>query len=850
MPASSVSGGSGPGGVSPEAIIEWLQDEMGYPSAPPAPDQLRKICRGNMLPVWSFLLRRVRSERTVSTARKNILVHGVAARRAREGGAGAVAGAGGDAAAREAEARERDLATEEAERLRGVVRRQRKELRARIAEVAREEAERKRVLGERSNARHKQVMLEAYEQQCDEACKIFAEYQRRLHQFVNQARDVRRSSIGAGGPADAVEDMQLQSERDELYSTVKSNRLSDDLVETSRERSIRKACETLAGDMIEMIRSSFPAFEGSGINSSSQLDAAKLGIDLDGEIPQDVKAVALDSLKNPSLLLQSIITYTSRMKILIHKETDKIDIRADAELLRYKYENEQVIDAASTDASSPLPYQVYGNGKTGSELSTRGTYDQLLERQKEHVQQFLATEDALNKAAEAKAKSQKLLQRLHGTSDTAGSKKMPTGNTSQNMTNSRHLELDVWAKEREVAGLKASLNTLTSEVQRLYKLCAEWKEAEDSLKKKWKKIEEFDARRSELECIYNALLRANMEASTFWEQQPLSARGYASRTIIPACNAVVDMSTNSRDLIERELSAFGQSLDNSLCRLPATPQALLEALGSNGATGSEAVAAAEKHAALLTARAGARDPSAVPSICRISTALQYNSGKFTAVVIVVSSRKKSVIMILYNMLSQSVFHLVEMVVSSSWLGYEALSQIEYTHMLTVSLLTVSPGTEGTDSGLASVLNSLEFCLKPCGSEASILEDLSKAINLVHTRRNLVENDRVLLNRAHRAQQEYERVANYCLKLAGEQEKMVSERWLPELRNAVQEAQRCFEDCQRVRGLVDEWYEQPAATVVDWVTIDGQSVGAWINLVKQLHMEISRRTLAISTAGDD
>jgi hypothetical protein len=49
--------------------------------------------------------------------------------------------------------------------------------------------------------------------------------------------------------------------------------------------------------------------------------------------------------------------------------------------LRYKYENEQVIDAASTDASSPLPYQVYGNGNTGSQLSTRGTYDQLLERQ-------------------------------------------------------------------------------------------------------------------------------------------------------------------------------------------------------------------------------------------------------------------------------------------------------------------------------------------------------------------------------------------------------------------------------------------------------------------------------------
>jgi hypothetical protein len=50
-----------------------------------------------------------------------------------------------------------------------------------------------------------------------------------------------------------------------------------------------------------------------------------------------------------------------------------------------------------------------------------------------------------------------------------------------------------------------------------------------------------------------------------------------------------------------------------------------------------------------------------------------------------------------------------------------------------------------------------------------------------------------------------RVANYCLKLASEQEKVVSERWLPELRTVVQEARRCFEDCQRIRGLVSEYY---------------------------------------------
>ncbi|KAF3332127.1 HAUS augmin-like complex subunit 5 [Carex littledalei] len=715
--------------ATPEAIMEWLQREMGYPYPPPSLEQLRKICRGNMVPVWNFLLRRVRSEHTVSTARRNILVHGVEVDKSLSRRSRAKGGKGYE----ETERRERDLAEEEVERLRGIVRTQRKELKARIVEVAKLESERKRTLDERSNARHRHVMLEAYDQQCGEASKIFAEYQRRLHQFVNKARDVRRLSTGTS--VDSTDNLQSPIDKEPLYSTVKGgNKFSNDLflTETSPERSVRKACDTLAGCMIERIRISFPAYEGNGISSTCQMDVAKLGSDMDGEIPEDVRAVASEALRNPSLLLHSVTMHTSRVKAIIHRETEKIDIRADSELLRYKYENDQVIDAATTDASSPLPYQLYGNGKAGSELSTKGTLDQLLERQKAHVQQFLETEDALNKAAEAKAVCQKLLKRLNGANDTVVlSQKISTGNISQG--NNRAFELDVLAKEREVAGLRASLNTLTAEVKRLNKLCAEWKEAEDSLKRKWKKIEEFDARRSELESIYTTLLRAIMDASAFWEQQPLAARDYASRTIVPACKAVVELSTTAKDLIERELSAFSQSLDNSLYMLPATPQA--------------------------------------------SATLRHNSG-----------------------------------------------------------------TEGTDSALASVLESLEFCLKQCGSEASILEDLSKAIDLAHTQRNLVDNGRVLLNRAHGVQQQYERMANYCMKLASEQERVVTEIWLPELSNAFEGGcESLNNDCRRVMGLVEEWWEQPAATVVDWVTLDGENVGAWLNRVKKLQSILYERS---------
>ncbi|XP_068638435.1 AUGMIN subunit 5-like isoform X2 [Aristolochia californica] len=775
----------------PEAILEWLQKEMGYRpqgqyinNAVPSAESLRRMCRGNMVPLFNFLLKRVKSEKTVEKIRQNILVHGSSGNVSGEADAGRAgkgkrkdkeksklvlekgsAGPEGSAESiKEVAFRERDLTEKEVQRLRAAVQRQRKELRAKMIEASREEAERKRMLDERANYRHKQVMLEAYSQQCTEAAKIFAEYQKRLHNFVNQAREAKNS-----GTIDRDSDFSGSTEKEAVYSTVKGNKLSDDVIviETTCERNIRKACETLAEQMIERMCCTFPALAGTGIHQDAQLEAAKLGIDFDGDIPEDVKSVIMNSLCNPPQLLHAMTAYTSRMKTIIHKETEKIDIRVDAERLRY--ENNRVTDVASPDVSSSLQYLIYGGGKIGADVPTKGTYNQLLERQKTHVQQFVATEDALNKAAEARELSQVLIKRLHKRSEVS-SNSFVTGGASHKMGSLKHFELDVWAKEREAAGLRASVNTLMSEVQRLKKLCAEWKEAEESLRNKWKKIEEFDARRTELESIYTALLRSNADAAAFWNQQPLAAREYASATIIPACAVVVEIATSAKDLLDKEISAFSQSPDNSLYTLPSTPQGLVESMGVSGSTGPEAVVAAEKNAAILTARAGARDPSAIPSICRISAALQYHAG-----------------------------------------------------------------LEGSDAALASVLGSLDFCFKLRGSEASVLEDLWKAINLVHIRRDLVESDHGLLNHAHRVQQDYERTTSYCLSLAAEQERIVMEGWVPDLRTAFVDAQRCLEDCKRVRGLVDEWWEQPAATIVDWVTVDGKNVAAWLNHMKQLQM---------------
>ncbi|KAK7812782.1 augmin subunit 5 [Quercus suber] len=93
---------------------------------------------------------------------------------------------------------------------------------------------------------------------------------------------------------------------------------------------------------------------------------------------------------------------------------------------------------------------------------------------------------------------------------------------------------------------------------------------------------------------------------TFWNQQPFAARENASSTIIPTCLVVVDISNGGKFLIDKE--------------------ALLGSMWAIGSTGPGAVAAVEKNAALLTARVGSRDLSAIPSICCVSPALHYAAG--------------------------------------------------------------------------------------------------------------------------------------------------------------------------------------------------------------------------------
>ncbi|KAG1327283.1 putative AUGMIN subunit 5 [Cocos nucifera] len=247
----------------------------GLPSAAalrhPAPQDL-----AGEVAMWSFLLQRVRSERAVMTARQNIMVHGVPpsgdegmggggkgrwgslrwARLSRPGRPcrGRGSGGGGSGEARNVVRRQRNG--------HGWVRSPGRSQSGRGCLTAGLMPVRIPVVvgmqsviffshwfsllrDENATGKHKQVTLEAYDRQCDEAAKILAKHQTRLHHCVNQARVVRRLTTDSAD--NVADDLHAHGEKEAVYSIIKGNKSSIDIIfiETSRERDTGKHVKLL-----------------------------------------------------------------------------------------------------------------------------------------------------------------------------------------------------------------------------------------------------------------------------------------------------------------------------------------------------------------------------------------------------------------------------------------------------------------------------------------------------------------------------------------------------------------------------------------------------------------------------
>lgn len=149
---------------------------------------------------------------------------------------------------------------------------------------------------------------------------------------MEHAKEAQRGRSGVSDPG--LE--RSQSTVDAHYQS--STNVADEsqlVLEDVQERSIRQACELLASNLLEKVRSTFAAYDGSGSQADAPVEVPKLGFEMDGDgIPEEVRETAMSLLKSPPLLLRAMATYTGRIVAIIRSETNKMDIRADAERLR------------------------------------------------------------------------------------------------------------------------------------------------------------------------------------------------------------------------------------------------------------------------------------------------------------------------------------------------------------------------------------------------------------------------------------------------------------------------------------------------------------------------------------
>ncbi|KAI3511382.1 hypothetical protein L1887_18535 [Cichorium endivia] len=180
-------------------------------------DAIRRVCRGNMILIWNFLIKRVKSEKTVDNIRRNILVHGgkenvtavnggvetaktgESRRRNRNGRRKekVVGSSIAESKSRETTLQERESAEKEVERLRHMVRRQRKELKRR------QRKELKRHGGRRKGIR---AQVATFEDQ------IFTEYIT-LQQEIHKNKHYQEDEDGQSAAAEIIKKKRNRQRR-------------------------------------------------------------------------------------------------------------------------------------------------------------------------------------------------------------------------------------------------------------------------------------------------------------------------------------------------------------------------------------------------------------------------------------------------------------------------------------------------------------------------------------------------------------------------------------------------------------------------------------------------------------
>eukprot|EP00057_Strongylocentrotus_purpuratus_P001936 XP_003723513.1 PREDICTED: HAUS augmin-like complex subunit 5 [Strongylocentrotus purpuratus] len=458
------------------------------------------VCRGNLLPVWKYVLKHVHSAQKVHMVKGNLTLKTLLSKSS----AYRVKYQGDTKFSAERE---------------GQVKRWR-ELNAKVAGVKADihhldqflqnlekqiisaEEQYQQSCDKLSSIHHKRALLKQYSTDCKADAARYKEYQKRLEGRLEQ--------IQPSGSNEGKTDQRYFSR----HGARRGERTDSPTLETACTKNVRDACGEITVFLSQMLQGQFN-------NNQQSLQSTK------DKIWTGIEKVMAEN--PPQDVLQSLATITLETTHDLRQTTASIDIKEDAEELRFRYESGSLYQDTSTGTNQ-----------------LQSVHQMIEEKQAAHIHTFKEAEKCRNRAW----KVDKQLM------DTAAAVDGKLAAMFSNNPGALELARKLFSTELETLSANAALQCLRSLKGDLSEVAATEGKAKEALYARYQKIQDFKGLSDQKQNLIRVLVRQNMDGRKKLEEKQKELGRYIENKLNAHTAGSTAMTTKLKDRITREVQLF------------------------------------------------------------------------------------------------------------------------------------------------------------------------------------------------------------------------------------------------------------------------------------------------------
>ncbi|XP_022104105.1 HAUS augmin-like complex subunit 5 [Acanthaster planci] len=488
-------------------LHKWATEEMNFVpqgrhvNAPmPTTQELRGICRGSLLDIWEFVITRVHSAQTARKIKGNLALQA----RHRSGTGYKVKYKGDSKYSHErAELlqRRRELKAQ-LEGTKSDIKRLSGDLGRLELEILSAEHEYQDACSEISDLQHKQTLLGAHSTECKANTARYEEYTNRITGKLNHYMEIK------SGHGQSL-----------LFSKQGSNKANGTFspgLESACTKVVRESCSEVAAFLRQILKGDFGSDSKALTERQNRTWASIENVLADHPSDQVIRSLAVISEESAHSL---------------RRITNGIDLKKDAEQLRFKHGSSGLLEDASTAPDLML-----------------SVHQLIEEKQLAHMRTFMVTEQSRNTAWRLDKRLAQLVSQVHRKLDISLS----------NQPGALEMARTLFSAELELVSSTAALEQLRDSCKELQEWASKASKEKDNLYSKYQQIQDFKKLTEKKQDLIRVLVRQNSEAKKKLEILRRENLMYMQSSLCSHEAGTVATATQMKNGVTEEVERFAQ----------------------------------------------------------------------------------------------------------------------------------------------------------------------------------------------------------------------------------------------------------------------------------------------------